>query len=156
MENMIIRKTLPTDIPIVAMILSSTEAWTCYGITYDIAMKMLYDMPDESFVGVIDNEIVGFITLRGDGVGNIGAYVRMVVVKATYRGKMLGSKLIDHIAKIAFQKTHNLFLICSAENTMARRFYEKIGFVAVGSLADLVIKDHNEILYRKTNGPMKE
>ncbi|MHC1760151.1 MAG: GNAT family N-acetyltransferase [Negativicutes bacterium] len=100
MDGLIIRRTLASDIPKVAKILSSTEAWSCYGITYDIARQMLEKMPDDSFVGIIDNEVVGFITLRIDGVGNIGAYTRMVVVAEVYRGKAIGSKLIDYVSCI--------------------------------------------------------
>lgn len=156
MDNLIIRATLSSDIPHIAKILSTSDAWTCYGITYEIAKQLLETMPDDSFVAVIDNDIVGFITLRIDGVGNIGSYIRMVVVAEPYRGKSIGSKLVEYISNIAFQKTQNLFLICSEGNDMARRFYEKIGFTQVGVLTDLVVKGHHEILYRKTTGPIKK
>ena len=156
MDNLIIRSTLSSDIPKVARILSSSEAWSCYGIDYQIAKQLLETMPDTSYVGVIGNQIVGFITLRIDGVGNIGAYIRMVAVAESFRGKSIGTKLIDYISSIAFKSIQNLFLICSEENIMARSFYEKVGFIPVGVLPDLVIEDHAEIFYRKTIGVMKK
>lgn len=155
MNNLIIRRTTPYDIPKVAQILSSSEAWMCYGTTYNIAKQNIETMADDSYVGFIDDSVVGFITLRVDGIGNFGAYIRMLAVAEPYRGKGIGRMLIDYISNLAFQKTQNLFLICSEQNIMAQRFYEKVGFVQVGALSDLVIKGQNEILYRKTIGPMK-
>lgn len=155
MENVVIRPRQSSDIPAIAMILSTTEAWMCYGIDYEIAKQLLEDMQDDSYVAVIGEIIVGFITLRLHGVGNIGAYVRMVVVAESFRGKGIGVKLIHHIASIAFQETANLFLICSVENTDARTFYEKVGFTQVGVLTDLVVKGHDEIFYRKIAGCLR-
>lgn len=155
MGKAIIRPMQFWDIPTVAMILSTTEAWTCYGINYEIAKQLLEGMQDKSYVAVIGETIVGFITLRLDGVGNIGAYIRMVVVAESFRGEGIGVKMINHIAKIAFEETSNLFLICSIENTKDRAFYEKVGFNQVGILTDLVIKGHNEIFYRMTAGCLR-
>lgn len=156
MDNIIIRRTIPSDIPEIARILSTTEAWTCYDINYDTATKILETMKDDSYVAIWDNTVTGFITLRIDGVGNIGAYIRMVAVAKNFRGKQIGTKLIEFISNITFKETSNLFLICSVENTKAQSFYEKIGFEKVGILSDLVIKNHDEIFFRKTSGPMKK
>ncbi|OPX87687.1 MAG: Acetyltransferase (GNAT) family protein [Pelotomaculum sp. PtaB.Bin104] len=146
---MIIRKGENKDFPILARIISSSEAWTCYGIDYDIAVSLFDKMEDTIYVAEIEGRVVGFITLRIDGVGNIGAYVRMVAVDEPYRGQGIGAK------DVAFQKISNVFLICSVTNVKAQRFYENTGFAKVGILPDLVVSGHDEILYRKNAGTLR-
>lgn len=109
-------------------------------------------MEDTIYIAEIGDKSVGFITIRIDGVGNIGAYVRMVAVAEQWRRKGIGHQLIDFVSQIAIQHIPNLFLICSVDNEEAQRFYEKIGFLRVGILPDLVINGHDELLYRKSFG----
>ncbi|HWP97624.1 MAG TPA: GNAT family N-acetyltransferase [Syntrophomonadaceae bacterium] len=132
-----------------ALILSSSEAWTCYGIHYDEALGLLRAMPDQIFIAEHDQAVIGLITLRNDGVGNIGAYVRMLAVAPDLRGQGIGVRLLDFASQIASQEQPNLFLICSTDNAGAQRFYERNGFEAVGIMKDLVVSGHHEIFYRK-------
>lgn len=154
MSNPIFREAKAQDIPMLADIISTTEAWQRYNIDYTTAIRLLESMEDTIYVAEIGDQIGGFVTLRTNGVGNIGAYMRMIAVAEIYRGRELGRKLMDYISEIAFQKTPNLFLICSVDNSDARRFYEKVGFAKAGTLSNLVLEGHDEILYRKTTGPM--
>ncbi|MDD2444178.1 MAG: GNAT family N-acetyltransferase [Desulfotomaculaceae bacterium] len=156
MEEVFIRQGEYRDFPILASIISTSKAWTCYGINYDTAIGLFEKMEDTIYVVEINcRQVVGFITLSIGGVGNIGSYVRMVAVDEPYRGQGIGAKLIDYIANLAFQKIPNIFLICSVANVRAQRFYEKTGFVKVGILSDLVVSGHDEIFYRKTAGILR-
>jgi ribosomal protein S18 acetylase RimI-like enzyme len=111
-------------------------------------------MEDTIYIAENKEETVGFITLRINGVGNIGAYVRMVAVAEGFRGQGIGRKMIEYVSEIASQDISNLFLICSVENKKAQDFYEKAGFERVGVMKDLVVKGHDEILYRKNFGTL--
>lgn len=155
MREVFFRQGKNNDFSALAKIISTSEAWIRYGINYDIAIGLFEKMEDTICVAEINGQIVGFITLKIDGVGNIGAYVRMVAVAEPYRGQEIGGQLIDYITNLAFQKTPNIFLICSVDNVKAQHLYEKIGFVKVGILPDLVISGYDEILYRKTAGPLR-
>ena len=42
----------------------------------------------------------------------------------------------------------------SSFNTRARALYERVGFEYVGTLKDLIVKGYDEILLRKTLGPL--
>ncbi|MGL6197767.1 MAG: GNAT family N-acetyltransferase [Lachnospiraceae bacterium] len=134
-----------------AEIISSEHAWQLYEIDLNKAIEILTSMPDQIYAIKENNIVQGFATLRLQGIGNIGAYVRMVAVRQDCRGQSMGRYLIDYVQKEAEkQGDKNIFLICSADNQNASRFYEAIGFNRVGILTDLVIVGHDEILYRRT------
>jgi ribosomal protein S18 acetylase RimI-like enzyme len=61
-------------------------------------------MEDTIYIAETKNQVVGFITLRINGVGNIGAYIRMVAVTEDYRGKGIGKELINFVEEKAFEK----------------------------------------------------
>lgn len=150
MQDINIRIGSERDLESLALILSSSEAWTCYGIHYHEALELLKAMPDKIFVAERDQVVVGLITVRNDGVGNIGAYVRMLAVAPGLRGQGIGARLLDYASRIASQEQQpNLFLICSTDNINAQRFYERNEFEAVGIMKDLVVAGHHEIFYRK-------
>jgi ribosomal protein S18 acetylase RimI-like enzyme len=155
MLNIDIRKGVANDFPALAGIISSSKAWTCFGIDYNIALNLFEKMEDTIYVAENDSKIIGFITISINGVGNIGAYIRMVAVTEKFRGQGIGQQLINYAGRIAAENIPNLFLICSVENIDAQRFYEKMGFVRVGILNDLVIPGHDEILYRKSYGTLR-
>lgn len=151
-----IHEAEPRDIAEMAVIMSTTEAWTCFGIDYNYAFKTLTTMPDALYVATspATGEVVGFGSLRREGVGNFGAYTRLFAVKEKYRERGVGRQLLDFIWDIATKTSPNLFLICSENNAGGLKFYDKMGFARVGVLPDLVIDGHNEILLRKTTGPL--
>jgi len=131
-------------------IIINEKAWQVYGINRSEADDILTSMPDKIYVAERDNIVYGFVTLRLQGMGNIGAYVRMLAVHEEWRGRSIGRALIASIQQAAKEQgDKNLFLICSTDNSNARFFYEHIGFEPVGILPDLVVAGHDEFLYRK-------
>lgn len=56
-------------------------------------------MEDSIILAVKGLEVVGFITMRKNGVGNIGAYARMVAVAEQCRSQRIGEKLVEYAAK---------------------------------------------------------
>lgn len=134
-----------------AEIISSEHAWQVYGIDLNKAIEILTSMPDQIYVAIENNIVQGFATLRLQGVGNIGSYVRMLAVRRDCRRQSIGRFLIDHIQKEAEkQGDKDIFLICSTDNPNASRFYESIGFNRIGILSDLLVAGHDEFLYRRS------
>jgi len=156
MEGLVFRQATSMDFPSLARIISTTEAWTCYGIDYDQVLDLLGNMEDLIYVAEKENQTLGFITVRLNGVGNIGAYIRMVAVAEAFRSQGIGEKLVAFVENLAFRHIPNLFLICSVDNTRAQHFYERVGFENVGILPNLVISGHDEILCRKTAKTLRE
>ncbi|MDD3365358.1 MAG: GNAT family N-acetyltransferase [Syntrophomonas sp.] len=154
MEQIAMRLGTHEDFLELATIISSSQAWTCYGIDFAEAMKLFEQMEDSIYVAEINEKLVGFVTIRIDGVGNIGAYIRMIAVDQVLRGNGIGAQLIDYVSGIAAENIPNLFLICSVDNISAQRFYERNGFNRVGIIKDLVSIGHDEIFYRKSLGTL--
>ena len=103
MESIEIRLGTSAEFGHLAKIISSSEAWTCYGIDYNIALSLFERMNDTIYVAELNSEVAGFITFRTDGVGNIGAYIRMLAVESAFRGQKIGAQLIDYVGQIAAQ-----------------------------------------------------
>lgn len=151
----VIRKGISQDHEALARIISSSEAWTCYGIDFDKAVAIFREMTETVYLAEDQGQILGFVALRTDGVGNIGAYIRMVAVREDQRSRGIGRQLIEYAGGLAQEKYPNLFLICSTDNLRAQKFYEANGFERVGLLNDLVVAGHPEILYRKSYGTLR-
>ena len=154
MEPLKIRTATPADFTKLAEIISSSDAWTCYGIDFDKALQLFAQMSDTIYVAELNRQLAGFVTLRIDGVGNIGAYIRMLAVAHDFRNLGIGSQLIDYVSRIAARNIPNLFLICSVENVRAQNFYDHNDFKQIGIINDLVLTNHDEILYRKCLGTL--
>lgn len=155
MEQISMRLGIHEDFAELAAIISSSPAWTCYGIDCSKAMKLFEQMKDTIYVAEINGKLVGFVTIRIDGVGNIGAYIRMVAVDQVFRNSGIGAQLIDYISGIATaENVPNIFLICSVDNIKAQSFYERNAFKQVGIIKDLVSIGHDEIFYRKCLGTL--
>ena len=98
-------------------IISTEHAWQVYDIDLNKAIKILTSMPDQIYVARANNIVQGFVTLRLQGVGNIGAYVRMLAVHRDFRGQSMGRFLIDYVQQEAEKQGDNdIFLICSTDN----------------------------------------
>ena len=152
MRDLVIRPSTPQDLEEIAKIMAGAPAWAEFGINYERALKMLQETEDNIFTAELNNEVVGCITLRLNGVGNVGAYILIVAVKESYRSQNIGAELINFAAEKAKQHLPNLFLICSVFNTRAQKFYERNGFEKVGILKDLYVEGQDEIWYRKRLG----
>lgn len=151
MENILMCKAEKEDIYSCADIISKEHAWQVYGFDLKKSMQVLETMEDVIYIARLNGEVAGFITLRINGVGNIGAYVRMIAVKCEYRNKGVGKAMVDYIQQVAHDSgMDNIFLICSTDNLKGENFYLNNRFIKVGILQSLVVEGHDEILFRRT------
>ena len=147
--NLVFREAEKADIDTCTDIILSSEVWSPYSMDYEKAYNMLSSTQDKLYVAEINGCIVGFVTLRANGIGNFGAFVRLLAVKDGFRGKGIGKQLVEFATKIAANHDRNLFLLCSTKNSLGISFYESSGFEKIGVLGDLFVDGHDEILFRK-------
>ena len=109
----------------------------------------------------INNKCVKYIALEKDEVlGYLGAYktedskdsfkLDWFAVKKGHQGKGTGSKLINTvIEELRKNDAPRLFVeTCGCEdNSLARKFYEKVGFQKVGELPDFYNEGHSMLIY---------
>src|SRR5919206_5822 len=108
----------------------------------------------EVYVAVRDGSVVGFVILvvKGAFVG----YIRTIAVRADWRSRGLGRRLIWFAEERIFRDSPNVFICVSSFNERARALYERLGYELVGELRDYIVQGHSEWLLRKTLGPLAE
>jgi len=102
-----------------------------------------------------NNEIIGLAQWFVKENPNSGvAEIEEVFVNPNFRGKGIGSGLIDFIIEDIkdFFKANNIklrkiFLFVSKNNVAARRLYEKFGFKQISELNDLFSHKEQEVFY---------
>ena len=137
-----------------ARMMAESEPWITLGRGYDEALTILTDPSREVYLAMDRDEIAGFVVLEMEGA--FTGYVKSIGVSPPYRGKGVGARLMSFVEERIFRERPNVFLCVSDFNVGARRFYEKLGYEAVGALRDYIVRGRSEILLRKTVGPLAE
>jgi ribosomal protein S18 acetylase RimI-like enzyme len=70
------------------------------------------------------------------------------------RGQGLGSELLGVVEERVFRDFKNFFLCVSSFNPRARALYGRLGFEPVGVRREYIVAGHDELLMRKTRGPL--
>jgi ribosomal protein S18 acetylase RimI-like enzyme len=100
------------------------------------------------------DRVAGFAIISMQGI--LSGYLQTMAVAATYRGQGCGAQLMRFVEERIFREKPNVFLFVSSFNTRARRLYESLGYEVIGTVKDFLVKGHDEILMRKTIGPLKQ
>jgi ribosomal-protein-alanine N-acetyltransferase len=137
-----------------ARLMANSEPWITLRRTYDDSIAMLNDPVREVYVGVVEGEVVGFLILRMDGA--FVGYIQTVAVAPQWRGRGLGTRLMEYAEERIFRDSPNVFINASSFNPGAQRLYERLGYEVVGELKDFIVPGHSEVLLRKTIGPLAE
>jgi len=137
-----------------AEIMSSNDPWKRLGRTFDVSYAMMRDPAREVYIALDETTVVGFLIVIMQGV--LTGYIQTVAVREEWRGRGLGSALIELAERRILREQPNVFICVSSFNPDARRLYERLGYAYVGELTDFVIRGHSEIILRKTTGPLTE
>lgn len=135
-----------------ARMMSTAEPWITLGRDYSRCLTAVSDPGRELYVARGDDDVAGFILLNMNGpfVG----YIQSVCVAASARGLGVGSQLVGYAEARIGRVSPNVFLCVSSFNPGAQRLYERLGYEIVGTLTDYLIEGRDELLYRKTVGPL--
>jgi ribosomal protein S18 acetylase RimI-like enzyme len=134
--------------------MSNTDPWITLGRTYEDSVKILTDPTKEVYVASVGMEFVGFSILQTQGT--FVGYIQTVAVTAGWRGKGVGSRIIQAAEDRIFGEFPNSFITVSSFNPGAQRLYERLGYEVIGELKDFIIRGHSELLMRKTVAPLTE
>lgn len=111
------------------------DTWTGFVIALRDTME---------YIGQID-----FVSLdTKNGWGELG----IIIGKESFRGKGYGQEAIEAFLRFGFEdlRLHRIELVCRANNSAARRLYEKTGFQQEGVLRQKWYREgvyHDEICY---------
>lgn len=148
------RLTSSDDADWAAQLMGTSEPWVTLGRSVDSSRASITDPTRETYIARVSGERVGFVVLclTGAFVG----YLQSIYVAPSWRGRGVGSALIDFSEQRIFAVSPNVFLCVSSFNPAARRLYERAGYTLIGELDDYFVTGHSELLFRKTRGPWRE
>ena len=133
-----------------AELMVTSEPWLTLRLSRETALAVLTDSAKEVHAIRDANGIAGFVVI--DMRGLLRGYVQILCVRADCRRQGLGSTLLRWAEERIFRESPNVFICVSSFNAGARRLYERLGFEVVGTLRELVVPGHDELLLRKTKG----
>jgi ribosomal protein S18 acetylase RimI-like enzyme len=155
--DLTIRPLAPADISGLAAMLGGMEPWTYYGVDAAAWERILRSIPPEelAFVAEQNGEVVGYVQFRLGGTFALSGYIRTLAVQPGQAGQGLGRRILAFAEEMILAKGPNVFLLCSTRNEAAQRFYAAVGYAEAGRLEAFVLPGEDEIIYRKTTGPIR-
>jgi diamine N-acetyltransferase len=91
-------------------------------------------------------KLAGMVTVRNPWL--FGPHLELLAVFPTFQGRGIGREVLEWLQEEA-RPSRNLWVVVSAFNTGARRFYHRHGFKKIASLDDLIVPGNDEHLLRK-------
>ena len=150
-----IEKTSDTeDLQWCAELMSTNEPWITLQRNYEHSITLLEDPLSEVYVLREGEQRQGFIMIKLKGAF-IG-YIQTIVISEAARGKGLGEAVIKYAEELIFKVSPNVFICASSFNNGALNLYQRMGYEVIGEIRDYIIKGHNEVLMRKTIGPLHD
>jgi len=136
----------------------ASPLWTQYGITtLEAARRAVEAMLARTGLGFVAEDaggVIGFVVYAVEGTFVHSGYVQSVAVAPGAQRRGVGGRLMEAAEAAILGRGPNVFLLVSAQNTGAQRFYERRGYRRVGEIPDYVRRGITECLYRKTLGPI--
>jgi ribosomal-protein-alanine N-acetyltransferase len=149
MEQVTIAPATDEDREWAAALLAGSEPWITLGATLEKCRAACMDPDYLVFVASMQAAPCGAIVLHRRGLAS-SPYVKSIAVAEGWRGRGVGEALMEFAENLFRSESRHLFLCVSSFNTRARRFYERLGYSAVGEFQDYVIEGASEILMHKS------
>lgn len=114
------------------------------------ALKEGFDK-EEIYVAIDNNRSCkGFIWFILDGAFHSFPYLHIIAVKEESRKQGIGKKLLKFFEDVCFKDHSKLFLVVADFNPDAKRLYERVGYVQVGTIPSLYREGITENLMMKS------
>lgn len=137
-----------------AKLMASSEPWITLRRSNKECLAGLRRPGRELYIARESGSPVGFVILCMTGA--FVGYVQSICIDPTRRSAGLGSRLIAFAEQRVFRDSPNTFLCVSSFNLRALELYVRLGYEVVGTLRDYVVEGHDEILMRKSRGPISD
>lgn len=142
----------PEKIPSLVSLLQSSNPWKKLG-TSEMEMYSIFTASNHTVLCAEQEDFpIGCIVYETTGA--LRGYIKILAVTELSRNRGIGKLLMQQAEAKIFSTLNNVFLCVSAFNTNAREFYRNMGYQEIGVLKDYLVKGEDEILLRKTNGPV--
>jgi len=152
MPPVTIRKASGDDARWAAGVLSSSDPWLTLGRGFDACFVACASATDVLEIAEVAGERCGLVLVRPAGLAG-APYIVSIAVAPAFRSRGIGAALLAHVERTYRGRSRHLFLCVSSFNPRARRFYERHGFEAVGTLKAFLIEAADEILMHKRLAP---
>ena len=96
-----------------------------------------------------DNNFKGFMRIDKNGCFSKFPLLRLIAVPPVCRGKGNGKKMLEYYEHLGFESSDKVFLLVSDFNPRAKKLYESVGYIKVGSIPDLYKQGVTEFLMMK-------
>lgn len=133
-----------------ALMMQSSDPWITLAMDYQQCL-LSFDGPfKEIYVAEYGDHIAGFLILQT--CGTFKGYIQTLCIGESYRGKGLGTKILEFCEERILKISPNIFICVSSFNTGALKLYYQFGFKLVGELPGFVKEGFTELLLRKSVG----
>ena len=135
-----------------ARLMAESSPWKTFGTTYTQAIAIIEGNEKERYIALHQEKMLGFVTLQMGGA--LRGYIQDIAVVPVWQGQGVGNQLLQYAEERIFRDARNVFLCVSSFNHRAQQLYQKRGYATVGILHDYLLTGMDEILMRKTRGPL--
>jgi ribosomal protein S18 acetylase RimI-like enzyme len=132
--------------------MAASDPWRELGLTQKMCEATLRAPFRENYLAAVGRSFAGLITVTM--YGTFKGYIQSLFVAESFRGRGIGEKLVAAAEARVFRVSPNVFLCVSSFNKGAIKFYRRLGYKKAGLLTDFVKRGHDELLMRKTRGPL--
>lgn len=155
---MIVRPMQSADTGICARWMADTPLWQRYGVTQTSAQRRFeIALEHQATIAVAEGEepelgkkqLLGFVWYSLRGAFERSGYIPLIGVAPAEYGQGVGKALMDYAESHVFQQVSELFLLVSDFNAPAQRFYQRRGYIQVGTLPDYILPGISELIYLK-------
>ncbi|HKK42223.1 MAG TPA: N-acetyltransferase [Bacteroidales bacterium] len=143
--------TDPAEWAVCAEIMAGTDPWITLGMDYEQCLPAFGGIHREVYVMQKGEQVAGFVILQV--LGTFAGYIQTLCIDESWRGKGLGTMLLNFSEQKIFGFSPNIFICVSSFNKRAIKLYYDFGFKLVGELDNFVKEGFSELLMRKTKGP---
>lgn len=146
------RLSMPVDeasAQAVAAMLAASEPWATLQFSAAALAKYLTreDPALRRYLISVEGRVAGVICVRHPWLR--GPYIELLGLAPEQRGRGLGRAVMAWAEAEARREAKNLWVVASAFNRQALKFYDSLGFRPIGAIPGLVQPGQDEILLRK-------
>jgi ribosomal protein S18 acetylase RimI-like enzyme len=142
------------DLAWCAALTAINEPWITLKRSVADSLALLKGPVAEVYILKEENERIGFVLIKQKG--SLVGYIQTIAIAEAWRGCGIGEAALRYIEKLIFCSFSNVFLCVSSFNYRAQQLYQRLGYETIGVLKDYAVAGHDEILLRKTEGPISE